>query len=331
MEDTQIFSLAKALGAKNLTNNSFSSNPLTQNYLTQRTRAQTAEEQLQATKTPLGALSSGIALYMQRKQENKALGELNEQMKAQEMQQEERRRALVASFPEAERVGADALDYETLAKIQGDRLKGLTPEDKLDLDNKRLQNIRLQRELSGDVPIKPMPATALKLQNEELETIGTTNNINQDLAKVQNQLRNKELKLGFTANIRSNVRNKLGDSSPASRNFDSFVRTLEKQRNDSLRLNKGVQTEGDSVRAWNELFDSINDPKLVDERLSEIQKINERAADLKKLNVDQIRANYNNPPIDYSQYQKGTAAIGDNRNDGNNDKKQALKNKYGLN
>ncbi|MNY53581.1 hypothetical protein D3C86_1893470 [compost metagenome] len=86
--------------------------------------------------------------------------------------------------------------------------------------------------------------------------------------------------------------------------------TLEKLRNDSLRLNKGVQTEGDAQRAWNELLANINDPKLVEQRLGEILAINQRAGELRGLSNDSMRANFGHDPMDYSQYLNLPAAVG---------------------
>lgn len=149
MEDANIFSLAQQLGAKNLLKNQFSANPLTQKYLTERGRAQTAEEQLQSTKTPLGALSSGIALYVQRKRENQALEELNKQMQAEEQAKIARREALIGALPEANRVIAGALtDEKDLAKYAMQALTPPSEEENLALENKRLQNRKLQKEIS---------------------------------------------------------------------------------------------------------------------------------------------------------------------------------------
>lgn len=107
--NTNIFTLAQKLGAKNLINN-----PLAQRYLTQLQRSSSVEQQLQQTKTPLGALSSGIALYMQRKQENKALEELNNQIQMQEEARKQKRESLISALPEPNRVIADTLGDEEL-------------------------------------------------------------------------------------------------------------------------------------------------------------------------------------------------------------------------
>lgn len=155
-----------------------------------------------------------------------------------------------------------------------------------------------------------LPTAALKMQNEALEEIGLAGAINSDLGAIGQQLKDGKLDLGLVNNAVSQARNFIGASSEQSRNFSSFQATLEKLRNDSLRLNKGVQTEGDAQRAWNELFKSINDPQVVSQRLAEIQKINQRGADMKKMQLDITRANFGLDPLDTSGAFSQPAAVG---------------------
>lgn len=157
---------------------------------------------------------------------------------------------------------------------------------------------------------KPLPTAALKMQQEAVDAIGTVGSINADLKAIDQQIQSGKLDFGPVSNIVNQARNAVGMSSEESRNFSSFKSTLEKLRNDSLRLNKGVQTEGDAQRAWNELFSNINDKKLVQQRLAEIQAINDRAANLRRLEVDTIRRNYGAEPLETEQFASQPAAIG---------------------
>lgn len=154
----------------------------------------------------------------------------------------------------------------------------------------------------GDAPKSKtgaaLPPTAVKMQNEMLEDIGLAGSITSDLSALDKQITDGKLKLGPVSNIANTVKNFAGKSDEGSRNYASFKSTLEKLRNDSLRLNKGVQTEGDAQRAWNELIANANDPAVVQQRLKEIQRINQRGADLKRLQLDQLRANYGIDPMD---------------------------------
>lgn len=163
--------------------------------------------------------------------------------------------------------------------------------------------------LSG-VAQKPLPATALKMQQETVDAISSLSSINADLGAIKDQIKNGKLSLGPFNNPMSEGLNAAGLSTEASRNYASFLSTLERLRNESLRLNKGVQTEGDAERIWNELIKNINDSKVVSQRLEEIMKLNERAANYKGLAFDQVLANFGRDPMDYSQYKNQPAALG---------------------
>lgn len=154
-----------------------------------------------------------------------------------------------------------------------------------------------------------MPAAALKMQQEATDAIGTAAGINADLDAVNKQITDGKLTFGPVSNLISGAKNAVGMSDENSRNLASFKTNLEKLRNDSLRLNKGVQTDGDAQRAWNELFQNINDPEVVKQRLGEIKRINERAVQLRKLDIDNIRINYGHEPMDTSAYAKQPATL----------------------
>ena len=130
------------------------------------------------------------------------------------------------------------------------------------------------------------------------------------MGALSKQIDEGKIKLGLVENLKSQSKNYLGSSDESSRNFASLKSSLEKMRNDSLRLNKGVQTEGDSVRAWNELFQNLNDTGTVKQRLGEIQKINQRAVYLRKMNLQAIRSNYGLENIDTEGFEKQPAAVG---------------------
>jgi hypothetical protein len=150
---------------------------------------------------------------------------------------------------------------------------------------------------------KPLPPTSLKMQNETLDKLSIASNNSKKLLDIKKQIESGELKLGLVSNLKGKAKNYLGMSDESSRNLSSFKSTLEKLRNDSLRLNTGVQTDGDAQRAWNELFENINDSDLVKQRLGEIAEINTRGAELQKLQVESIRSNYNVSPIDFNKYE----------------------------
>jgi hypothetical protein len=154
---------------------------------------------------------------------------------------------------------------------------------------------------------KPMPSSALKMQQTELDALGTAGGIQSELGRIQTQIKTGKLDFGLISNLSNQARNFVGMSNEESRNFASFKATMERLRNESLRLNAGVQTDGDAQRAWNELFANINDRGVVEQRLQEIQNINARAIKLRKMNVDGIRANYGKDPLELNDYETPAA------------------------
>ncbi|WP_234263088.1 hypothetical protein [Hydrogenophaga sp. NFH-34] len=149
---------------------------------------------------------------------------------------------------------------------------------------------------------KPLPVAALKMQQDDIDAMGLASTTSADLGAIAQQIDDGTLNLGLVRNAWNKARNSVGMSTEESRALGSFQSTLEKLRNDSLRLNKGVQTEGDAQRAWNELFQSLSDPRLVRQRLGEIRAINERAAAMRGSSVQTLRENYGAAPLDMSRH-----------------------------
>lgn len=164
-----------------------------------------------------------------------------------------------------------------------------------------------------------LPPATLREQNDLLEGMGIAGNLNSDIGTVLKQLNPSQDKSGKEVppslqlnpynNAVSNLRNAIGKSTEQSRNFGTFKATLEKLRNDSLRLNKGVQTEGDAVRAWNEILANINDQEYVKKRLADVQEINQRAVRQKQMQIDILRNNFGLDPLDTSAIAGQPSAI----------------------
>lgn len=147
---------------------------------------------------------------------------------------------------------------------------------------------------------RPVPAAIQKAEADDLQDVQTIGQVNNMLGGFVSQLDTGALTLGPLENVQSRVQNWAGSSSPNSRNYASFTAGLEKMRNESLRLNKGVQTEGDAVRAWNEVFSNINDPAVVKQRLQEIIGFNNAAAQFKANQIRLRRETNGLDPLDVS-------------------------------
>ncbi|MBX3518436.1 MAG: hypothetical protein KF835_00275 [Xanthobacteraceae bacterium] len=149
-----------------------------------------------------------------------------------------------------------------------------------------------------DAAPKPLSPGFQKAEDEILTDLQSLNTINGQLKRFGTMINEGKLNLGLYNNAKSQFQNYLGKSDDNSVNYADFKATLEKLRNDSLRLNKGVQTEGDAQRAWSELFANANDPKVVATRLEKIQEYNQQAATFKRNLIAQRRSDNRLPALD---------------------------------
>lgn len=190
----------------------------------------------------------------------------------------------------------------------GETVRHNKTTESISRDNNIRSNERMLAN-AGNQPSKPLPVGALKMQQDSLDAIGTAGGINADLGAVLQQVESGALKLGPVSNAVGSARNTLGMSNENSQNLATFKATLEKLRNDSLRLNKGVQTDGDAQRAWQELLSNINDSKVVAKRLRELMTLNERAVGFHEMNLGTLRSNYGAPQIDTTARSQPKPAI----------------------
>jgi hypothetical protein len=159
-------------------------------------------------------------------------------------------------------------------------------------------NAQAQRDARN---IRGLTAGLQKEEDEDIQAFGSTKAINGSLDRINGQIADGSLQLGPWTNAVSSVQNAVGASDDVSSNFASFQATLEKLRNESLRLNKGTQTEGDAQRAWNELFTNIRDPKIVQQRIKEIASYNDAAASLNVAKINNRRKNQGLDELDVNE------------------------------
>lgn len=126
---------------------------------------------------------------------------------------------------------------------------------------------------------RPLPAPIQKANSDQRQDLQTSYNIVQDVDGVINQINTGALNLGVYANAVNKAANGLALSSEESVNLNRFEGFLEKLRNEQLRLNTGVQTDGDAERALNEIISNKTDPNIVKARLNDIKKFNERGVE----------------------------------------------------
>lgn len=151
------------------------------------------------------------------------------------------------------------------------------------------EDIRALREAAKP---KELPVGALKLQDEALDAYNAAGAVKGKTTELMNKLDTGELDVGLLRNAESVVRNWLGSPDTVSINYDQLDRALEKMRNDTLLLNKGVQTEGDAQRAMNAVVKNRRDPVLLKQALQDLKDVNDRAETLQSNRVNTIRQNF---------------------------------------
>ena len=149
---------------------------------------------------------------------------------------------------------------------------------------------------------KPPSQAFLRLEGDDLKDVQLAGSIASDLGSYAEKIDTGKMTLGLAANLGSRAGLTLGMANQNAREIGSFRATLAKLRNDTLRLNKGTQTEGDAVRAFDELFQNINDQGFVRKRLDEINQINRRAQAQRITAINDRRELSGYDPIDESKY-----------------------------
>jgi hypothetical protein len=105
----------------------------------------------------------------------------------------------------------------------------------------------------GKPASKPMPATLQKAEEEDFDAGQAAINLANDSQKYLNSITKGTIKFGRLTRAGLATQSFFGSSDPdvvARNEFERFKTTLV---NESLRLNKGTQTEGDAIRAAKEL------------------------------------------------------------------------------
>jgi hypothetical protein len=148
---------------------------------------------------------------------------------------------------------------------------------------------------------KPLPSYLAKGEEADYDAAQAASNIAADANNYINRIKSGEVKFGLKDIASIRARQLVGSSDPdvvAREDYDKFLRVLV---NESLRLNKGTQTEGDSVRAAKEL-ESSESPQAAASAMRRLVDINVRRVQDASKSVDTRRQNANFPtaprPID---------------------------------
>jgi len=174
---------------------------------------------------------------------------------------------------------------------------------------------------------KPLPAGIQKAEDADYDSAQAAINLATDADKYLTSIKSGNIKFGLKDRMSITARSALGSNDPdviARNDFERFKTTLV---NESLRLNKGTQTEGDAARAAKEL-QSAESAADAGKAIQTLRDLNARRAADYKSAIERRRANaklpmpemiFESPKFDphvftnadYAALPKGTVFIDD--------------------
>jgi len=152
---------------------------------------------------------------------------------------------------------------------------------------------------------KPLPAYLAKDEEADYGVATAATNLASDANNFIGRIKSGDIKFGLKDRASIRARQLVGSNDPdvlAREDYDKFLKVLT---NESLRLNKGTQTEGDAVRAAKEL-ESSESPQAAASAMRRLLEINVRRTQNASDDVLRRRRNANFPqperPIDVPKF-----------------------------
>lgn len=159
----------------------------------------------------------------------------------------------------------------------------------------------------GGFASRPMAAGAQSKEDEDIEGVGAARTLQAKTSDWINAFEKGGLETGPGSQAMKAFGEATGIGTTNSRQLSLLQSDLEGMRNDSLRLNTGVQTEGDAQREWRSLFTNIMDQDYVVKALKRINTLNKRAEALKIRKINIRRERNGMAPLDPQQIDDGGA------------------------
>jgi len=138
---------------------------------------------------------------------------------------------------------------------------------------------------------KPLPVGALKELLGVEEALGSTQVMSDIIQKHTGRLNDGSLQISPLNAALAWGRTKVGQATGGDVAINEWEADKTKLVNESLRLNKGVQTEGDAQRAVAELM-GANDGATASRALRRLAELNARAVELQQRKAGLINENY---------------------------------------
>lgn len=149
-------------------------------------------------------------------------------------------------------------------------------------------NLALREQLAAQKNVKVLPEGALKMESENITTAYESNQLANQVDAQMKSILSNGLQFSPTRNAMLATKSAMGSTDPEVLAYNDFQQFKTKLVNDTLRLNKGVQTEGDAVRAANELTNARSTQDVI-RSLQKIRDINAKAVSLQNQIINSRR------------------------------------------
>jgi hypothetical protein len=138
---------------------------------------------------------------------------------------------------------------------------------------------------------KTLPARLQTSEDDDFSAIDTASAIVSDITPIIENLDTKALNLNKVNQLKMKSKAFFGTKDPEVLQFQELERNLRRFVNESLRLNKGTQTDGDAQRAADEYEAaySKNSSEGMKAALKELEKINNRQITNRQKQIDRRR------------------------------------------
>ena len=228
---------------------------------------------------------------------------------------------MLATFPDGT-TKTVVVDEAVKSYLDAEDRKDAREQNRLDSSERRTQMMisaqadRSDKSLANAMAIatmkngpgRPLSSSVQKAEDADFEAIDAHRLTNKQIAPIIQTLTpdangKTTLDLGALRNKYNESRNFFGKSTPESQAYADLERHITNITNESLRLNKGTQTEGDAQRAVKELTAAFakNDNALMAKALGDLQRLNETKIGYKQTEINRRRASQKAEPFDFGQ------------------------------
>lgn len=163
-----------------------------------------------------------------------------------------------------------------------------------------------KRQAELEKETRTLPPVLIKSEDEDFDALQSLEKVETDIDFFINSLDKNEMEVGYGEDLQAKIGN-LGvlqrfmdeESKLKLANYNAFERWKQRYVNESLRLNKGPQTEGDAQRAMLEL-EAAKTKEDVKRLLEDLKKTNTKSIGYTKEDINRRRSTAGVKPFEFN-------------------------------